>query len=125
MAEIGVIHGRFQVLHLKHIEYMLAAKMHCQKLYIGITHQSDLELGISNSDKHGIRKSDNPLTYLERYEMIHDALLDFGVKREEFEIVPFPITKPEYITQYTPKDAVYYFSICNCWGERSCRCSRI
>ena len=28
----------------------------------------------------GITKTDNPLTYIERYEMIRDALLDFGRK---------------------------------------------
>ena len=37
MVEKGVVNARFQVLHLKHMEYLLAAKMRCQKLYIGIT----------------------------------------------------------------------------------------
>lgn len=37
MIKTGVVHGRFQPLHLKHMEYILAAKMRCQKLYIGIT----------------------------------------------------------------------------------------
>ena len=27
MIETGVVNGRFQVLHLKHMEYILAAKM--------------------------------------------------------------------------------------------------
>ena len=31
MIETGVINGRFQVLHLKHMEYILAAKMRCNK----------------------------------------------------------------------------------------------
>lgn len=118
MVETGVIHGRFQILHLKHMEYLLAAKMHCKKLYIGITHPDDLYLGGIPEDKHGYRKSDNPLSYLERYEMIHDALIDFGVRREEFEIVPFPITRPEYITQYVPRKATFYMSICDDWGEK-------
>ena len=26
MTEIGVVNGRFQILHLKHMEYILAAK---------------------------------------------------------------------------------------------------
>ena len=38
MTEKGMAHGRFQVLHLKHMEYLLAAKMRCKKLYIGITY---------------------------------------------------------------------------------------
>ena len=35
MVETGVIHGRFQIFHLKHMEYLLAAKMRCKKLFIG------------------------------------------------------------------------------------------
>ena len=37
MTRTGIVNGRFQVLHLKHMEYILAAKMRCDKLYIGIT----------------------------------------------------------------------------------------
>ena len=36
MTDIGVVRGRFQVFHLKHLEYVLAAKMRCRKLLIGI-----------------------------------------------------------------------------------------
>ena len=118
MIEMGVIHGRFQVLHLKHMEYLLAAKMRCRTLYVGITHP-DISAYPATSplDEHGRTKADNPLTYIERYEMIHDALLDFGVKREEFEIIPFPVSNPELLLQYAPADAVYYMSICSAWDE--------
>ena len=38
MAEkTGVIHGRFQCLHLKHMEYLMAAKNQCKRLIIGIS----------------------------------------------------------------------------------------
>lgn len=121
MVETGVVHGRFQILHLKHMEYILAAKMRCKTLYIGITYPDDLELGRLDGDKQGIRKSDNPLTYIERYQMIHDALLDFGVRREEFEIVPFPISRPNYILQYVPTNATFFMSICDEWGEEKKR----
>lgn len=117
MVKIGVINGRFQILHLKHLEYILAAKMRCEKLYIGITNPDNLHMGESPYDAHRSEKFHNPCTYLERMQMIHDALIDFGVKREEFEIVPFPINRPNYILQYTPKDAVYYMSICDRWDE--------
>lgn len=118
MTETGVIHGRFQVLHLKHMEYLLAAKMRCRTLYVGITHP-DISAYPATSplDEHGTTKTDNPLTYIERYEMIRDALLDFGVKREEFEIIPFPISSPDVLLQYTPADAAYYMSICSPWDE--------
>lgn len=32
MKDIGVVHGRFQVLNLKHMEYILAAKNAMSKI---------------------------------------------------------------------------------------------
>ena len=117
LAETGVIHARFQVLHLKHMEYILAAKMRCRKLYIGITnpdslHTKDIPLDINRS-----AKSANPLTYFERSEIIKGAMTEFGVPESEYEIIPFPISYPEYILQYAPKDAVYYMGIFDDWDE--------
>lgn len=118
MTERGVIHGRFQVLHLKHMEYLLAAKMRCRLLYIGITHPDLCAYpAASPLDVHGTFQRDNPLTYIERYEMIRDSLLEFGVKREEFEIIPFPVSRPDLLKQYAPEDAVYYMSICGEWDR--------
>ena len=68
----GVIHGRFQMFHLKHLEYVLAAKMHCKKLYIGITHPDNTFTASSPNDKHGVTRRDNPMTFLERFEMIQE-----------------------------------------------------
>ena len=49
MTEIGVIHARFQVLHLKQLELILAAKMRCKKLYIGISHPDIMNFPVSKS----------------------------------------------------------------------------
>lgn len=125
MVETGAVHARFQVLHLRHMECLLAAKMRCRTLYIGITHP-DISAypAASELDIHGTTRRDNPLTYIERYEMIRDALLDFGVKREEFEIIPFPVSRPELLAEYAPADAVHYMSICGEWDEERCRMLR-
>lgn len=122
MTETGVIHGRFQPLHLKHMEYLLAAKMRCRILYVGITHPDISAYPASSPfDLHGTVRRDNPLTYIERYEMIREALIDFGVKRDEFEIVPFPVSSPDILGQYVPNDAVHYMSICGEWDEERYR----
>lgn len=122
MVETGVIFGRYQIFHLKHMEGVLAAKMRCNKLYIGITHPDVVAYAATSPlDINGVTKMDNPLTYFERMEMIQGALRDFGVKRKEFEIIPFPISQPDLITQYAPKDATYYMSICTPWDEEKYR----
>ena len=118
MTERGVVHGRFQGLHLKHMEYLRAAKMRCRLLYVGITHPDIFACpAASPLDVHGTLVRDNPLAYIERYEMIRDSLLEFGVKREEFEIIPFPVDRPDVLAQYAPADAVYYMSICGEWDR--------
>ncbi len=119
MVETGVIFGRYQIFHLKHMEGVLAAKMRCNKLYIGITHPDIVAYAATSPlDVNGVTKRDNPLTYFERMEMIQGALRDFGVKRKEFEIIPFPISQPDLITQYAPKEATYYMSLCTPWDEK-------
>ncbi len=117
MIEKGIINARFQVLHLKHMEYILAAKMKCSKLYIGITNPDPLHNKVTENDINRSAKSANPLTYFERCEMIKKALAEFKVPEHEYEIIPFPIDTPEYISHYTPKDATYFMGICDKWDE--------
>lgn len=114
---IGVVHGRFQVLHLKQIEYILAAKMRCGKLYIGITNPDHAYTRESVNDMERSKKINNPMTYLERFEMIEVALLEFGVPREEFDIIPFPMNRPDILLEYAPADAKYFMTIFDSWGE--------
>lgn len=117
MTEKGVANARFQVLHLKHMEYLLAAKMRCKKLYIGISNPDLSMVRESVNDEKRSTPEANPFTYLERYEMIKGAMEEFKVPLTDYEIVPFPINCPEYLTQYTPKDGVYYLGICDAWDE--------
>lgn len=117
MVETGAVNGRFQVLHLKHMEYLLAAKMRCRKLFIGLTNPDNMYVRETVNDENRSAKSANPLTYYERCQMIRGALSEFNVSETEFEFIPFPINRPEYILQYAPKDAVYYMGICDEWDE--------
>ncbi len=117
MKRTGVVNGRFQVLHLKHMEYILAAKIRRGKLYIGLTNPDSLHTRESVNDAHCSAKYANPLTYFERYEMIRGAMAEFRVPESEYDILPFPINCPEYIPQYAPKDAVFYMGLCDEWDE--------
>ena len=117
MVEIGVVHGRFQVMHLKHMEYILAAKMRCRKLFIGLTNPDSMHTKDSVHDINRSERSSNPLTYYERYEMIRGAMKEFNVPESEYDIVPFPINYPEYLLQYVPRDAAYYMGMYDEWDE--------
>lgn len=116
MDKVGVIHGRFQMLHLGHMEYLLAGKQRCNHLIIGICNPDVTLMKYDESCLHRATLFSNPLTYFERYEMIKGSMLEAGV--DSFDIVPFPINYPELIFNYVPRDAKYYITIYDQWGEK-------
>lgn len=116
MIELGFIHGRFQLFHNDHLNYALLAKAQCKKLIVGITSPENASLIREEVDPHRSEAAANPFTYYERYNMIKLALLEAGVKREDFEIVPYPIERPEILCNYVPLSATSFFTIYDQWG---------
>ena len=111
MVELGFIHGRFQLFHNDHLNYALLAKEQCKKLIVGITSPENAALIREDVDPHRSEAASNPFTYYERYNMVKLALLEAGVKREDFEIVPYPIERPEILYNYVPLHATSFFTI--------------
>ena len=116
--EIGVIHGRFQVLHNDHIKYLLAGKQLCKHLVVGITNPDPSLTRDSKANPHRSTSIANPLTYYERYLKVQAALLEQGLKFTEFSIVPFPINIPELLKYYVPLDAIFFLTIYDDWGRQ-------
>jgi len=69
------VHGRFQVLHNDHLEYILEAKKRCQHLWIGIT-KYDID-HLNPLGRHRERPESNPLTLMR------------GLMRQSFHLSPF------------------------------------
>jgi len=117
-ADIGVIHGRFQILHLDHLKYLLAGKARCEHLIVGITNPDPSLTKDDPADPERSNPTANPLTYYERFIMVGEALREAGIPDHEFSIVPFPINTPELIRHYVPLDAVFYLTILDDWGRK-------
>lgn len=117
MDKIGVVCGRFQILHHEHMKYILAGKGKCEHLIIGITNFDISEQIDCQVDPHRMQKESNPFSYWERYEMIKLAVLEAGLKQDEFDIVPCPIDNPSKIYNYVPKNANFYVTIYDKWGQ--------
>ena len=109
--KVGIVSSRFQILNLKHIEYILAAKMRCKRLYIGIEMPDTIYIAQLDQVARYTWEKENPLTYTERHEMLCQALLEFGMDKSEFDIIPFPIHYPDYLLQYMPNNATYFLGI--------------
>jgi hypothetical protein len=118
MIEVGVIHGRFQILHNDHLKYLLAGKAHCRHLVVGITNPDPLRTREDSTDRMRSSPQSNPLTYFERYQLVRAVLLETGLDLLDFSIVPFPINFPELYQHYLPLDAVFYLTIYDDWGKR-------
>ncbi|WP_155890801.1 nicotinate-nucleotide adenylyltransferase [Desulfuromonas sp. TF] len=116
--DVGVIHGRFQVLHKDHLRYLLAGKALCSHLVVGITNPDPHLTREDPADKNRHARLANPLTYWERYLMVRQALEDTGVASEAFSIVPFPVNLPELYRYYVPLDAVFFLSIYDDWSRK-------
>ena len=118
LHKIGVIHGRFQLLHNDHLKYLLAGKQRCEHLVVGITNPDPSLTKHDAADSIRSAGATNPFTYYERYLMVKAALVEGGLGLEEFSVVPFPINFPPLYRYYVPLDAVFYLTIYDQWGEK-------
>ena len=114
---IGCIHGRFQPFHNEHLEYAQHALDRSEFLWIGIT-QYDIQ-ALQHCDKSPNRSAitSNPLTYLERANIISDALEEAGTSKTKYNFIPFPIDAPEKLYQFVEKSTICYTTIRDAWNR--------
>ncbi|MEM7603233.1 MAG: nicotinate-nucleotide adenylyltransferase [Verrucomicrobiota bacterium] len=113
----GLIIGRFQPFHNEHLEYALAAKEECDYLWIGLSQFLPDSANAATADDHRFDPKSNPLKYCERYTIISDAVVEAGIKRDEFGIIPCPIDTPERVPEIVPDDTICYITVNEPWGE--------
>ena len=116
--DIGIIHGRFQILHNDHVKFLMSGKKLCEHIIVGITNPDPSLTKDHESNPHRSTELNNPLTYYERMLMIKETLLEKGFKLSEFSIVPFPINFPHLLKYYVPLDKVFFLSIYDDWGRQ-------
>ena len=114
---VGVIHGRFQVLHNDHLVYLLAGKQLCDHMVVGVTNPDDGPPPEESVAPHRSKPENNPLSYDERKVMVETALQERGVPADDFSVIPLPIAEPQRILKVAPADAVYYLTIYDDWGR--------
>lgn len=114
---IGSVHGRFQPLHLGHLEYIAAAKERCKYLWIGITQYDIRAIRESPQDTHREEPANNPLTYYERVDIIAEALVDEEMSRSEFSIHPFPIDTPAHLHDFIPTAIPIFTTVYDNWNR--------
>jgi len=117
-SKIGVIHGRFQPFHLEHLKYAMAAWSLCDHLIVGITNPDPTLTGSEKVDPNRSRMCSNPLTFYERLIIIRVSLLEAGIPYDSFDIIPFPVNRPELIKFYIPENVTHFMTIYDDWGRK-------
>lgn len=115
--DVGVIHGRFQVVHNDHLRYLLAGWEQCRNLVVGVTNPDPSLTRAEAADPHRAAPENNPLTYYERQAMLRAALGGAGVPEDRLTVVPLPVNLPELYRHYVPLDAVFFLTIYDDWGR--------
>lgn len=116
--DVGVIHGRFQVLHNDHLKYLLAGKEKCAHLVVGITNPDPVLTQKEDSAPGRDNPAANPLTYYERQLLVRAVFREQKIDADAYSIVPFPVNFPELYKYYVPVDAVFFLTIYDEWGKR-------
>ena len=115
---LGVVAGRFQILHKDHVKFMLAGKAKCKHLVVGITNPDPMLTKADKADPARSKARNNPLSYYERYAMVRAALKEAGLRDKDFSVVPLPVNLPKMYKNYLPKDATVFVTVFDKWGER-------
>lgn len=113
------VHGRFQPFHNGHLEYVRAAAVRCEFLWVGITqHTSKRLVQVDVADAlHRAEPQSNPLTYFERLQTIRAALASIGLNHDGYAVVPFPIEEPNLVVEFLPTTVPVFTTTYDEWNE--------
>lgn len=113
---VACVHGRFQPPHLEHLEYMKAALSKVDLLLIGIAQPDAPKLDACDADPHRAQAEDNPFTFDQRREAIVRMLTAEGVDPTSYEVVPFPIDRPDELPTIVPTTVRCFTTIMSDWN---------
>ncbi len=117
LERVGVIHGRFQILHHDHLRYLLAGKKDA-----GIWWWESPTGTGSDAPRSGRSLPERPVGQsphlLRAAHHVRAVLVEAGVPLESFTIVPFPVNLPDRYRYYVPLDAVFFLTIYDDWGRK-------
>jgi cytidyltransferase-like protein len=119
LEKYGYVLGRFQPIHLGHIEYLEAARERCEQLVIGVTNPDRATTHFRSADPRRSDEASNPFSYFDRAEMIFVSLVAMGWDPASFVVVPSPITEPERLSAYMPPldSTTCFLTIYDDWGR--------
>lgn len=119
----GLVLGRFQPLHIGHMEFLEAAKLRCERLVIGVTNPDIRNIEFNAFDPKRSQDANNPYSFFRRLEMIDRSLRLQGWASGDFAIVPAEIANTQALTALLPplRHTVVLATVYDEWGEEKVR----
>ncbi len=111
----GFLAGRFQPFHREHLRFALMALKECSHLLIGVTQPFPGVLSEGGGEREF--KKSNPLPYWLRAEIIESCLVDSGVEKTRFSIIPAPLIS-HVLSEIISQDVVIFNSVVEEWNKK-------
>ena len=115
-VKVGSVHGRFQPFHNGHLDYVMQAFEQADFVWVGLT-----QIFRPRTDGDGAARRDdaasNPLSFLDRSELVEAALNSAGIRRDRFRITPFPIERPEMLREFIPAGSLCFTTLVDQWND--------
>lgn len=103
-SSIGCVTGRFQPVHLQHLELFNIALERFDHLVVAVTNPDPGARRQEATSTHRHTSAANPFTYYERARLLGAALRD-PMAQGRVTIVPFDLTRSHQWHQYVPPGA--------------------
>lgn len=118
MTQLAAVTGRFQPVHIQHMQlFQLALAAH-DELIVAVTNPDPSARQAEVTAEHRHHDAANPFTYYERVRLLTVALREQGLA-ERATVVPFDLTRPHVWFDYVPLGAHHYVRVYGPWeGEK-------
>lgn len=116
MSRVACVTGRFQPVHVQHVELFLRALDEADRLIVGITNPTVSSYAHADRSLHRNRADANPFDVATRTRLIEAALADAGIL-DRTEIVPFDIFAPDTWATAVPLTVTQVVRVYSPWEQ--------
>lgn len=114
MTTLACVTGRFQPVHVQHVELFGIALRDADHLVVAVTNPDSAARHQESTSEHRHTDGANPFGYYERLRLL-EAALDGAGFRARASVVPFDLTRPHLWPEYVPLHARQFVRVYDAW----------
>lgn len=114
MTVLACVTGRFQPVHVQHVELFEIALREADHLIVAVTNPDHTARHEESTSDHRHTDGANPFGYFERLRLLETALAGAGLAGRA-SVVPFDLTRPQVWPEYVPLGARQFVRVYDAW----------